>query len=465
MALRAATVDKEVKEGDVRVSGRAVEVQDEEVKRGMGAAFAEDTGFDPNNHGPFHLFRVDVGELSAIRAGGEVLLIDVWRPGAPPRRMRRQPAGPCPRSGGAHREDGGHAVAGTCGAVPGGAGRRRLLLERRVGGGTDQHHHEHLRRRRPHLHDQHDGQHDHHHGRAADDHHDGPAPAPGAATSGRVRALTTPTGVVVPVLGGSAGRWQVQTPCGVRTTIAGGTPVYGATVVVDPGHGGMGNQPAGRLERPGGEGPEPEGGRARRPPTWRRQGATGWCRSRTADLPGDARRAGREVAQGAEAAGVRVHPPQRGPDGPSDQAGYGDYYQTTLAASKRFAGLLDEEVFGRVRRPEGVTGTPTWTPAPSTDWARPGGDYYGILRGTQGVTAALSEGLFLSASGSEAALLARPDVQAAEAEAITRAIRRFMLGNDAGSGFVQPIPRTTPAGPGRWVLRLRRRPWLSQGSP
>jgi hypothetical protein len=67
------------------------------------------------------------------------------------------------------------------------------------------------------------------------------------------------------------------------------------------------------------------------------------------------------------------------------------------------------------------------------------------------VPAAISEGLFLSAGPTEADLLARPDVQAAEAAAISRAVRRFLLTNDPGSGFVQPIRRQTPAGGGGGV--------------
>ena len=46
-ALHVATVDKDVKEGDARVSGRAVEAVDDATKAAVGAAFAEDTGSIP----------------------------------------------------------------------------------------------------------------------------------------------------------------------------------------------------------------------------------------------------------------------------------------------------------------------------------------------------------------------------------------------------------------------------------
>jgi len=89
-ALHAATVDKEVKDGDARVSGHAVEVDDDAVKGAMGAAFAEDTGFDPNEHGPFHLFRADVTEVYLLRPGGDHLVLEWWTPAGGIRRVERR---------------------------------------------------------------------------------------------------------------------------------------------------------------------------------------------------------------------------------------------------------------------------------------------------------------------------------------------------------------------------------------
>jgi hypothetical protein len=90
LALHAATVDKEVKEGDARVAGRAVELDDEERKQAFARRFEEETGYDPNANGPWHLFRVDVSELSMIRPGGDHLVIDVWHPGEAPRHIERR---------------------------------------------------------------------------------------------------------------------------------------------------------------------------------------------------------------------------------------------------------------------------------------------------------------------------------------------------------------------------------------
>jgi len=62
LALHAASVDKEVKEGDAKVSGRAVLVQE-----------------DPHDQ-----WRVDVTEVSLLRPGEPLdhLVIQWWRPGA-----------------------------------------------------------------------------------------------------------------------------------------------------------------------------------------------------------------------------------------------------------------------------------------------------------------------------------------------------------------------------------------------
>jgi N-acetylmuramoyl-L-alanine amidase len=137
-----------------------------------------------------------------------------------------------------------------------------------------------------------------------------------------------------------------------------------------------------------------------------------------------------------------------GHDGRLDKPGTETYYQHDSAVSKRLAGILYEEVFDAFDDFDGVAWHGNVDAGAKYRLNDEGGDYYGILRRTAGVTAVLSEALFLSADPSEAELLARPEVQQGEADAIARAVRRFMLGDDPGSGYVTPIPRTTPAGPG-----------------
>ncbi len=52
------------------------------------------------------------------------------------------------------------------------------------------------------------------------------------------RALMSPTGVPVAVLGRTAGGYLVRTPCGNTTVITTGDPIEAVRVVLDPGHGG-----------------------------------------------------------------------------------------------------------------------------------------------------------------------------------------------------------------------------------
>jgi N-acetylmuramoyl-L-alanine amidase len=268
-----------------------------------------------------------------------------------------------------------------------------------------------------------------------------PLPRPAA---GPPRVLITRTGIVVPIVGGEGTGWAVTTPCERRAHVSGGTPVSGATVVLDPGHGGkeMGavganglresdlNMAVARLAKAGLEA----------------QGAS-VVLTRTADY---------RVSLGARAAIAKALRPRvfvslhhnGAPDGKLAKPGTEAYYQRASGDSKRLAGLLYEEELAAFTRYPGIQWWGNVDAGAKYRTNSRGGDYYGILRQSAGVTTVLSEALFLSSSPAEAALLARPDVQQAEAGAVVRAVRRFLLTRDPGSGFVTPIPRQTPGGPG-----------------
>ncbi|MCI4043117.1 pyridoxamine 5'-phosphate oxidase family protein [Streptomyces sp. TRM75563] len=74
--------DAEMNDGDVRVSGRAVEITDPEVI----ARFIEEA--TPPE--PFHLFRAELTEVVRIGLDGDELVIRSWRPGRPLRTVRRK---------------------------------------------------------------------------------------------------------------------------------------------------------------------------------------------------------------------------------------------------------------------------------------------------------------------------------------------------------------------------------------
>ncbi|GAA2450612.1 pyridoxamine 5'-phosphate oxidase family protein [Streptomyces macrosporus] len=73
--------DDSLSDGDARITGRAVETTDPAVI----ARFAEE--IEPPE--PFHLFRVDLTEVVHVSVEGEDLVLRTWRPGGPPRVVRR----------------------------------------------------------------------------------------------------------------------------------------------------------------------------------------------------------------------------------------------------------------------------------------------------------------------------------------------------------------------------------------
>jgi N-acetylmuramoyl-L-alanine amidase len=139
------------------------------------------------------------------------------------------------------------------------------------------------------------------------------------------------------------------------------------------------------------------------------------------------------------------------PDGMSQGPGTETYHQHASADSKRLAGLLYEEMAPALR----AAGHPGIRWAANTDagakWRlnKAGADYYGMLRRAAAVRipACLTEFAFLS-NPPEEALLLRPEVRQAEAEALARAVVRFLRTPDPGSGFTTPVVRVQPAGPG-----------------
>jgi hypothetical protein len=101
LALHSATADPELKLGDAKLTGRAVEETDPEVIRGYSAASAgEHDGAEPaageppaeEPPEPFHLFRVDVGEVSLVRLGNppDHLLIESWSEASGYKRTERR---------------------------------------------------------------------------------------------------------------------------------------------------------------------------------------------------------------------------------------------------------------------------------------------------------------------------------------------------------------------------------------
>ena len=88
LSLHSATADKDVTEGDAKISGLAVEVTDDGDRAAFAEAFQAGNGIEVPT--PFDLFRVDVTEISMLRPGGDHLVIEWWRPGEELHRIERR---------------------------------------------------------------------------------------------------------------------------------------------------------------------------------------------------------------------------------------------------------------------------------------------------------------------------------------------------------------------------------------
>lgn len=269
-----------------------------------------------------------------------------------------------------------------------------------------------------------------------------PIPWAAVPTDGAARAVVTPNGTVLAVLAVNAdGSFVARSPCGNEVTVA-GTPLTGANVVLDPGHGG---------DEPGAVGPagttEKAVNLAIAQETKRQLEALGASvlLTRTADY---------RITLASRAAIATNLQPQlfvsihhnAAPDEPRDGPGAETYFQIASPDSKRVSGLLYEELV-RAFTPYDIAWVADRDAGAKYRLRASGGDYYGILSRTAGVPAVLSEAAFIS-NAPEEQLLADPGFQAVEARAITDAVVRYVTTRDPGGGFVEPYPRTEPAGPG-----------------
>ncbi len=303
-----------------------------------------------------------------------------------------------------------------------------------------------------------------------------------AAEPGGEPFVVAHEGLVFPVAA-RAGDWlQVRTPCETAAWLDGagvafvparaerpepgpGFDFAGAVIVLDPGHGGPNEGargPSGLLEKfvnldiarrardllaaprsidsatgavlPGDD--IPAAGRV-------------WL-TRTEGPPGADVEAGltfrAEVANRANAdAFVSIHNNAE-PDGAFAGPGSEVYYRFLDPASRRLAGLLVEELrFGLGRFDASWVGD-TDAGAKYRVLADGVTDLYGVLRRSR-VPAALAEGAFIS-NPPEEALLGTADFRHAYAEAVYRALVRFLTTADPGSGFTEPYPRESSPGRG-----------------
>ena len=259
---------------------------------------------------------------------------------------------------------------------------------------------------------------------------------------GVARALVTPTQIVAPVLATTETGWLIETPCGNEVEVTEGTPISAVHVVLDPGHGGSETGavgPAGtresdlNLEVAGLIAAELE------------SLGVEVLLTRLIDTRSTLATRARIATELDALAFVSIHH-NADPDGPSDRPGTETWYQIDDPESRRLSGLIYEEVVPALAAFDAAWVADTDAGAKYRLNQR-GTDYYGILRNSVGVPTSLAELAFLT-NPTEEALLARPEVRSAEAEAVAAGIVRFLASDDRGSGFVEPYERVEPAGPG-----------------
>jgi N-acetylmuramoyl-L-alanine amidase len=274
------------------------------------------------------------------------------------------------------------------------------------------------------------------------------AASPGGAALRRIRA-----GVAMAVDATDRGWAHVVTPCEHRlwVNMADGHIEKTADIVIDAGHGG----PESGAVGPGGL-KEKDLNLAVAQMTAEALAAEGItvALARTGDY--------RQTLGSRVAVATAMHPKafvsihhNAAPDETRATPGTETFYQTgkdvpadRKAASKRLAGLIYEEVFKALSayQAEWVADRDAGTKYRLGD---SGNDYYGVLRisAIGGVVGTLAELAFVT-NPTEETLLSRDDVRRVEAAAVARGIVRFLRTNDPGSGFIEPYPRTEPAGGG-----------------
>jgi hypothetical protein len=71
-------------DGDAKLSGRAVQVTDEDTIRRFTGTLEE----EPPE--PFPLFRIDITDLTLTRVSGEYIVVETWREGEGVKRVERK---------------------------------------------------------------------------------------------------------------------------------------------------------------------------------------------------------------------------------------------------------------------------------------------------------------------------------------------------------------------------------------
>ncbi|MEM7338367.1 MAG: N-acetylmuramoyl-L-alanine amidase [Actinomycetota bacterium] len=259
-------------------------------------------------------------------------------------------------------------------------------------------------------------------------------------------AVVSPSGVIVAVVGPSpSGGLTVQTPCGNEASLAWGQPVIGADIVLDPGHGGPGD------ENEGAKGPSGETEAELNLDVARRAavllGGLGYevvlTRTDDYEVPISTRTALADQLDATALVSIHHNAPTPDP-GPDNGPGSEVYVQAASDESRRLGGLMYEEALAALS-------------VFDADWASrddagvlsvlnsDGEDYYAINRLAE-TPAVLVEFAYIS-NPTEALVLGTDEYRQSAAQSVADAVDRFATTTDDGSGFVDN-PRLIPSSPG-----------------
>ncbi|MXV90100.1 MAG: N-acetylmuramoyl-L-alanine amidase [Acidimicrobiia bacterium] len=276
------------------------------------------------------------------------------------------------------------------------------------------------------------------------------APGGGADLGDLPRALLTPAGVPVAVIGRAGAGYLVRTPCGNAAEVTGGDPIDGMRVVLDPGHGGPFETGA---VGPNGLGEDELNLTLSRAvlAELARRGISA-ATTRTGDY--GSLLSVRAALADAVGAAVLISLHHNGPthrlgDSPGTEVYVqSDDDETPRSESARLGGLLYEEITTAL----GMFADVSWSRLPDAGVLRVlspwGGDAYGMIRRPV-IPAVLVEYGYLS-NRSEAELFATDDYIGIAAVATANAIEDYLNTDRPGSGFVERPRRFDPlAAPSR----------------
>lgn len=253
--------------------------------------------------------------------------------------------------------------------------------------------------------------------------------------------VVSETGVVLPVLSGTDGRYQVQTPCGAETTVTSGEFIDRARVVIDPGHGGSesGAVGAGLQEK--------NVNLVVSNVVVEKFEALGISAELTRES--DYRLPIRTRADIASSLAPDVFLSLHHNGGAvrrSSVPGTEVFYGEGRPESERLARILYEELHTAAAQFD-ANWVSTVNQGASLRLRGDGADLFGIHRFSPDIDSVITEFLYLS-NPSEAQLMTRPDVIEAQAQAIVDGIVRWWFSEDAGTSLGREFVDGSSSGTG-----------------